>query len=174
MLIMNRLAAAGALSATVAATAFAQAWPAKTVRIIVPFAPGGTADTLGRIVSMQLTESLGQSFVIENRGGAGGVIGADLVAKSAPPALEWVSVPAERRFVTKRLQECNCLQALEGGIDSSHVTFLHGGALKNDPLIVGSKGNEYNALDLMAQFDVVEFEGGLLIGARRNAAEDRY
>ena len=47
-----------------------------------------------------------------------------------PPALEWVQVPAERRYVSKRLQESNYLQALEGGIDSSHVTFLHGGALK--------------------------------------------
>ena len=94
--------------------------------------------------------------------------------KPASPALEWVSVPPERRFVTKRLQECNYLQALEGGIDSSHVSFLHGGALKSDPLFVGSKGNEYNAQDLMPQFEVVEFEGGLLIGARRNAADDRY
>ena len=62
----------------------AQTWPAKTVRVIVPFAPGGTADTLGRIVSLKLSESLGQSFVIENRAGAGGVNGSDLVAKSAP------------------------------------------------------------------------------------------
>jgi phenylpropionate dioxygenase-like ring-hydroxylating dioxygenase large terminal subunit len=108
---------------------------------------------------------------------AGGVIWTYMgppELKPAPPALEWVSVPAERRFVTKRLQECNYLQALEGGIDSSHVSFLHGGALKNDPLFVGSKGNEYNDRDRMPQFDVVEFEGGLLIGARRNAANDRY
>src|SRR3954471_22625036 len=47
-----------------------------------------------------------------------------------PPGLEWAHVPAERRFVTKRLQESNYLQALEGGIDSSHVSFLHGAALK--------------------------------------------
>ena len=92
----------------------------------------------------------------------------------APPALEWVSVPPERRFVSKRFQECNYLQAIEGGIDSSHVSFLHSGALNTDPLFVGSKGNEYNARDLMPHFDVVEFEGGLLIGARRNAENDRY
>ena len=61
-----------------------QAWPAKTVRIVVPFAAGGTADTLGRIVANKLGESLGQSFVIENRAGAGGVSGSDLIAKSAP------------------------------------------------------------------------------------------
>jgi len=67
-----------------AASATAQTWPAKTVRIVVPFAPGGTADTLGRIVAQKLTESFGQSFVIENRTGAGGVTGSDVVAKSAP------------------------------------------------------------------------------------------
>ena len=61
-----------------------QAWPAKPVRIVVPFAPGGTSDTLGRIVANKLGESFGQSFVVENRPGAGGVTGSDLVAKSAP------------------------------------------------------------------------------------------
>ena len=76
--------AAGMLAMTLVAGARAQAWPAKTVRIIVPFAPGGTSDLLGRIVAIKLTESLGQSFVVENRTGAGGVIGSDLVAKSAP------------------------------------------------------------------------------------------
>ena len=94
--------------------------------------------------------------------------------KPEPPALEWVKVSPERRFVSKRLQESNYLQALEGGIDSSHVSFLHSGALKRDPLFVGSKGNEYNEGDKMPHFDVVDFEGGLLIGARRNAENDRY
>ena len=91
-----------------------------------------------------------------------------------PLAFEWALVAPARRFVSRRLQECNYLQALEGGIDSSHVSFLHGGALKSDPLFVGSKGNQYNDRDRMPQFDVVEFEGGLLIGARRNADNGRY
>jgi tripartite-type tricarboxylate transporter receptor subunit TctC len=67
-----------------AAAVQAQTWPVKTVRIIVPFAPGGTADTLGRLVAQKLGESLKENFVIENRGGAGGVIGSELVAKAAP------------------------------------------------------------------------------------------
>ena len=67
-----------------ASTGSGQAWPAKSVRIIVPFGPGGTADTLGRIVAARLSEMHGQSFVIENRGGAGGLIGAEFVSKSAP------------------------------------------------------------------------------------------
>jgi len=62
----------------------AQAWPTKPVRIIVPFAPGGTADTLGRLVAQRLTESFKENFIVENRAGAGGAIGSDLVAKAAP------------------------------------------------------------------------------------------
>jgi nitrite reductase/ring-hydroxylating ferredoxin subunit len=91
-----------------------------------------------------------------------------------PPGIEWAHVAQERRYVSKRLQECNYLQAMEGGIDSSHVSFLHSGALKRDPLFAGSRGNEYNLKDTMPEFDVVEFPGGLLIGARRNADAGRY
>jgi tripartite-type tricarboxylate transporter receptor subunit TctC len=64
--------------------ALAQSWPAKPVRIIAPFAPGGSADTLGRIVAQKLAESLKENFVVENRPGAGGVIGSELVAKAPP------------------------------------------------------------------------------------------
>lgn len=88
-----------------------------------------------------------------------------------PPLPEWefATVPAAQSFMSKRLQECNWLQALEGGIDSSHVSFLHSGGLKSDPLFKGAKGNEYNLADLRPKFEVAETEGGLFIGARRNA-----
>ncbi len=64
--------------------AAAQEYPAKSVRVIVPFAPGGTSDFVARIYASALSKELGQQFVIDNRGGAGGTIGADLAAKAAP------------------------------------------------------------------------------------------
>jgi tripartite-type tricarboxylate transporter receptor subunit TctC len=66
------------------APAQAQDYPTKSVRIVVPFAPGGSADVFGRFVAQKLQESTGQSFVVDNRPGAGSVIGTDAVAKSAP------------------------------------------------------------------------------------------
>ena len=95
--------------------------------------------------------------------------------KPAAPALEWTQVAPDRRFVSKRWQESNYLQAIEGGIDSSHVSFLHSGALNTDPLFKeGKRANTYNLRDRMPHFEVVEYEGGLLIGARRLADNDRY
>src|SRR6185436_8748484 len=76
-----------ALASSLAA---AQEWPARAVKIVVPFAPGGSADTLGRTVAQKLSEQLKESFVIENRGGAGGALGSDLVAKAAPDGYTFV------------------------------------------------------------------------------------
>ncbi len=64
--------------------ALAQSYPAKPIRIIVPFPAGGTTDIIARIVGQRMSESMGQPVIIENRGGAAGSIGADAVAKSAP------------------------------------------------------------------------------------------
>jgi tripartite-type tricarboxylate transporter receptor subunit TctC len=74
----------GLVFAVLSSTVSAQSWPLKPVRIIAPFAPGGSADTLGRVVAQKLTESFKQNFVIENRPGAGGAIGSELVARAAP------------------------------------------------------------------------------------------
>ena len=63
---------------------WAQTYPARSVRIVVPFAVGGSADVYGRFVAAKLTDALGQPFVIENRPGGGAVVGTDAVAKSAP------------------------------------------------------------------------------------------
>jgi phenylpropionate dioxygenase-like ring-hydroxylating dioxygenase large terminal subunit len=93
-----------------------------------------------------------------------------------PPLPEWefATVPRDQTFTSKRFQETNWLQAMEGGIDSSHVSFLHRGDLSSDPLFKGAKGNEYNLADLRPVFEVVESPGGLYIGARRNAENDKY
>jgi phthalate 4,5-dioxygenase oxygenase subunit len=93
-----------------------------------------------------------------------------------PPLPEWefAMVRPEQRFVSKRLQECNWLQAMEGGIDSSHVSFLHRGNIGTDPLFKGAKGNQYNLSDSRPVFEVVESDGGLYIGARRNAEAGNY
>jgi len=93
-----------------------------------------------------------------------------------PPLPEWefATVPPAHSITTKRVQECNWLQALEGGIDSSHVSFLHRGDLNTDPLFKGAKGNQYNLGDLRPVFEVVESPGGLYIGARRNAENGNY
>ncbi len=72
------------LTAFAAMHAGAQTYPAKAVRVIVPFAPGGGSDITGRQVAQKLSEHLGQQFVVDNRGGAGGLIGMELVAKSPP------------------------------------------------------------------------------------------
>ena len=93
-----------------------------------------------------------------------------------PPLPEWefISVPRAQTITTKRFQETNWLQALEGGIDSSHVSFLHRGDLDSDPMFKGSKGNQYNLNDMRPVFEVVESPGGLCIGARRNAENGNY
>jgi phthalate 4,5-dioxygenase oxygenase subunit len=93
-----------------------------------------------------------------------------------PPNPEWefALVPPEQTFSSKRLQECNWLQAMEGGIDSSHVSWLHRGNLNTDPLFKGAAGNKYNLSDSRPVFEVVEHPGGLYIGARRNAENGTY
>ena len=97
-------------------------------------------------------------------------------ADKQPPLPEWefATLPKEHSYMSKRLQASNWLQALEGGIDSSHVSFLHSASLSRDPLFKGAKGNQYNLNDLSPVFEVVEADGGLLVGARRNAEDDQY
>ena len=107
----------------------------------------------------------------------GGVLWAYMGLPETQPPLpeyEFATVRNEQRFVSKRLQECNYLQAMEGGIDSSHVSFLHRHTMTSDPLFKGAKGNQYNLTDSRPKFEVVPSDGGLLIGARRNAEDGNY
>ncbi|TWO71118.1 tripartite tricarboxylate transporter substrate binding protein [Caenimonas sedimenti] len=82
MPIARILAAAALAFATLTATA--QSYPTRPVKVVIPFPPGGTLDTLGRALAQKLQEQLGQPFVVENKPGGNGIIGADYVAKAAP------------------------------------------------------------------------------------------
>ena len=81
---VRRQCACASLLLCAAAGALAQSYPVKPIRFIVPFPPGGGNDIVGRIVALKLNEALGQPVVVDNRGGAGGTIGADIVAKAPP------------------------------------------------------------------------------------------
>ena len=77
-------AVAGTALAAATGAAFAQAWPTKPIRIVVPYAAGGPLDDVARTLGVRMSESWGQTVVVDNRGGAGGSLGADMVARSAP------------------------------------------------------------------------------------------
>jgi tripartite-type tricarboxylate transporter receptor subunit TctC len=78
------LTAAAALPLARVIPAHAQSFPSKPIRIIVPFAAGGTTDVIARFVAQRMSESMGQPVVVENRGGAGGTLGAELMARASP------------------------------------------------------------------------------------------
>ena len=81
---MKRGLFALAILAALGSAATAQNYPTKPIKLILPFAPGGPADVIGRLVGQQAGMILGQSFVVENRGGAGGTIGARMAAQAEP------------------------------------------------------------------------------------------
>jgi phenylpropionate dioxygenase-like ring-hydroxylating dioxygenase large terminal subunit len=101
----------------------------------------------------------------------GGVIWAYMGPAEEKPALpnfEWVHLPPSHRVITKRWQESNYLQAVEGGIDSSHVSFLHRGDLASDPFHKNTAGAKF-AKSTRTTFEIIDAPGGMLIGARRDA-----
>ena len=77
-----RIPRRAAFASLLAAPAFAQSWPARTIRIIAPFPPGGGVDLTARLLSEPLARELGQTIIIENRGGAGGVIGVEAMSRA--------------------------------------------------------------------------------------------
>jgi phthalate 4,5-dioxygenase len=113
----------------------------------------------------------------------GGVIWAYLgppeLAPKELPQLEWATVPAAHRFVSKRLQQSNFAQAVEGGLDSSHVSFLHRTFTSVQEQTVGKDGHLvqrpiYMVKDTRPRFFVHDTDYGFMIGARRNASDTEY
>ena len=82
--MLRRALLAGLATAALLPAAALAAWPEHPVKLVVPYPPGGATDVIGRIVAQRLSTALGQNVVVDNRGGAGGNIGADVAAKSKP------------------------------------------------------------------------------------------
>jgi len=92
----------------------------------------------------------------------------------APPDVEWCTLPASHVFVSKRLQECNYLQAMEGGIDTAHVSYVHRYEVDQDPMHRGTKALEYIKADGNVVFEIEKTDFGLTLYGRRNADVERY
>ena len=104
--VLTGAAALGALSLT-PRRARAEQWPTRPVKLVVPFAAGGTTDILARVVASKISEEFGQQFIVENKAGAGGNIAADFVAKSEPDGYTFIvgtpGTHAINQFVFKNM-----------------------------------------------------------------------
>jgi len=119
--LMGAAAMVAGLALPVAAMAQAAAWPTKPVRVIATFPPGGFVDTIGRIVTPHLSAALGQNVVLENRAGAGGTIGADLVAKAPPDGYTLVFSHASPHGIAKGIYPTLPYDPVA---DFTHIAFI--------------------------------------------------
>src|SRR5215467_7631948 len=87
------------------ASAQAETWPNKPVKLILPYAPGGATDLIGRPWAEKLSQAFGQQFVIDNRGGAGGMIGTEATAKSPPDGYTFLLTPNATLSVLPHLRQ---------------------------------------------------------------------
>ncbi|MBK8064148.1 MAG: tripartite tricarboxylate transporter substrate binding protein [Betaproteobacteria bacterium] len=126
MKLLHRLPAA-LLALAFAGTAAAQAWPAKPLRIIVPYAPGGITDSVTRINAPKIQEALGQPVLVENKPGAGGAIATDFVAKSAPDGYTLLMGSAAPQTLLQFIQKTG----YDGVKDFAPVTLIN-----TNPLVV--------------------------------------
>jgi phenylpropionate dioxygenase-like ring-hydroxylating dioxygenase large terminal subunit len=90
------------------------------------------------------------------------------------PEVEWCTLPASHIYVSKRLQQCNFLQAMEGGIDTSHVTYVHRYEVDDDPMHRGTKANDYIKADGNVVFEIEKTDFGLTLYGRRNGESDTF
>jgi len=114
------------------------------------------------------------AYPTETRGGVVWIYMGPASMRPDLPRFEWSFLPPESCAATKRLQQCNWAQAVEGGIDSSHVSLLHSNLDDAGTGNFNRPRDRYNTLDRRPVFSVAETDYGLLIGARRNAEADSY
>ena len=113
-----------------------------------------------------------KAYPLVERGGVIWAYMGDPEARPPEPGFEWIALPDSHKYLSKRWQETNYLQSMEGGIDSVHVSFLHSADLDSDPLHRSTEGAKYQR-DTTPTFEVLDSPGGLLIGARRRAEADQ-
>ncbi len=116
--------------------AFAQSYPSKPIKAIVPFAAGSATDQIGRAFAQKMSESLGQPIVIENKAGVNGMLGADAVAKAKPTQMTFASASTSQRVSTEMLQSM-------AGIEMTHVPYKSGPAAMTD--LIGGQVNLFTA-----------------------------
>ena len=104
---LRRGAAALALALMASAPVYAQSYPAKPIRMIVPFAPGGNTDIIARVFVPRMSEILGQQIIIDNRGGAGGTIGTEAAARAAPDGYTLITVSAGHTINPAMIKKLN-------------------------------------------------------------------
>src|SRR5215470_5381284 len=146
-------AVAALLALAPAAAPMAQSWPEKPVKIVAPFAPGGSADTLGRLVAQKLSEDLKQSFIVENRPGAGGVIGSELVAKAPPDGYTLVVSGVASHVVAPAMSKV----PFDPLRDFTHIALFGG------PPIVFVVSPELGARDLKSFIALARAEPGKIV-----------
>lgn len=139
----SALLALSSLAAVVPCAALAQAWPAKPVRLVIPFPAGGATDILGRLLAQKLGVALGQQVVIDNKPGAGGTIGADLVAKAPADGHTLLLATSSTHSIGPALNPKMPYDAFRDFAPLAHVA--------NAPsvLVVGAGFPKGNALDLI-------------------------
>jgi len=142
--LMAAATALAVLSATPSAVQAQPAWPAKPIRVVIPFPPGGPTDIIGRAAGRKIEEALGQSAVIENRGGAGGTIGAEFVARSAPDGYTLLVGSLSTHGISQSLYPKLGYDVLK---DFAHITLL---ALVDNFLVVHPSVPAKNLKDLIA------------------------
>lgn len=140
---MRHLAAL--LAAFIAGSAFAQGYPSRTVRIVVPNAPGGPTDIVARIMAQRMPESMGQAVIVENRLGAGGTVGTESVARSAPDGYTVLFSAAGAMVITPHM---NPKLPYDTFRDFSPVAL---GASMPLVLTVGPNSTLHSVQDLIAQ-----------------------